>query len=435
MSELRNELRRLGAAFEPDAGGFGRLVARRRRRRVARQVLSITTALCVAAGGMWFAVRELGPLRPPGRDLASAPIAPDSVSTLRLAWTSRTSADHLPALSLGAGHVFLSSPHQTLVAFPAVCPSRACGVQWRGGGLVPTGIEGGPSAVVGGLAFATSDRLAAFPVNCGKEAATCSPIWTGVPARPARWVTSPVVAGGLVYVGTDDGRVLAFSPRCRAQHRTCGPVSSVRAGTGAIEFTPAIDGGQSYVVASGRLLDVPTSCRRPRCGPRWSADVGVFPSAPAAADGWSYISTGRRLLAFRAAGCKRTAPSCAPAWTFASVASLSPPTAENGMVFVAGSHLYALTADCPSSGGCAPVWSSDVRISTQNAPVVADGLVFVTSGNRVFAFPSACGSSTCPPAWVSPPLEPFLSAPAVGRDSLFVAGESGTLYAFGTTGR
>jgi outer membrane protein assembly factor BamB len=64
-------------------------------------------------------------------------------------------------------------------------------------------------AVANGVVYVGSDdgRLYAFGAGgCG--AATCAPLWSYATGSAVR--SSPAVANGMVYVGSDDGRLYAF---------------------------------------------------------------------------------------------------------------------------------------------------------------------------------------------------------------------------------
>jgi outer membrane protein assembly factor BamB len=437
MDELRSALDQERRRFTPEPGGYARLAGRRRRRVLIRRASSAAIALLVAGAGTWFVVRAFSPLeidRTPPRP-AGRPISVQNAGELRLAWKGSTFPGDGWSVRVNMGEVLLSAPHETLDAFPASCDAASCGVAWRASGLITLGHSTSPPPVVGGMTYVASNQLAAYPLACGERAFSCYPAWTGT-ARPApASMTPPAASDSRVYVGTDDGRVLAFGTSCDSPSGTCQPFWSSQADSEPIQFAPAVDGDNVYVVAQ-RLYDLPAACAaRGPCRPRWSAPIGAFAQAPVASGGWVYLSEGDRLLAFRAS-CSRGGGTCKPAWTFEphDGSFLSQPAVGNGMVYVAGARLYALPAICGEGGpACTPVWTGVISTShSTTPPVLGDGLVFSVSSTRIVAFPEQCrsGGHTCHPAWVSPALEPALSAPGIGPTAVFVVGPSGTLYAF-----
>jgi outer membrane protein assembly factor BamB len=72
---------------------------------------------------------------------------------------------------------------------------------------------GGPvkssPAVANGVVYAGSDDGKLYAVDAhGCGAATCAPLWTSAAGAPVR--SSPAVAVGSVYVGRDDGTLTAY---------------------------------------------------------------------------------------------------------------------------------------------------------------------------------------------------------------------------------
>ena len=100
--------------------------------------------------------------------------------------------------------------------------------------------------------------------NCSGSPKVCSPLWRMTTGGPV--VSSPAVAGGVVYVGSDDRHLYAFAPgwsafgfgpdhtRFNKTERTLnvgnvtGLTSYATAATGlAVESSPAIADGVVYV--------------------------------------------------------------------------------------------------------------------------------------------------------------------------------------------
>ena len=178
--------------------------------------------------------------------------------------------------------------------------------------IVSRGATGGPvissPAVAGGVVYVGSNDgfLYAFDAKggAGCDLFTCVPRWRGATGGPVS--SSPVVAGGLVFVGSWDGKLYAFDRNHCAAARTCGP---------------------TWVGNTG----------------------GPVMSSPTVANGVVYVgSSDGRLYAFNAGGCNAPGGSCAPMWrTFTSGPVSSSPTVASGLVYVGSENrrLYAYRRD------------------------------------------------------------------------------------------
>jgi outer membrane protein assembly factor BamB len=82
-----------------------------------------------------------------------------------------------------------------------------CSPLWTG--TTGSGIFSSP-AVANGVVYVGSDdgNLYAFPASCGTGGADCSPLWTGTAGNNIS--SSPAVANGVVYVGSYDGSLYAY---------------------------------------------------------------------------------------------------------------------------------------------------------------------------------------------------------------------------------
>lgn len=74
----------------------------------------------------------------------------------------------------------------------------------------------------------------------------------GAPSAAALSV-QPAVAGGVVFVGAEDGTVSAFDA-AGCGELSCGPLWGVDTGDTAITGTPGVNQGRLYVGAGNRLL-------------------------------------------------------------------------------------------------------------------------------------------------------------------------------------
>jgi outer membrane protein assembly factor BamB len=110
--------------------------------------------------------------------------------------------------------------------------------------------------------------------------------WTGTTGGIES--SSPAVANGVVYVGSDDGKLYAFdaagATNCAGSPKTCAPLWTATTGE-AVSLSPAVANGVVYVTAT----DLP-------------------PGSPAVT----------RLHAFDAAGsisCLGSPKTCSPLWS------------------------------------------------------------------------------------------------------------------------
>jgi outer membrane protein assembly factor BamB len=127
---------------------------------------------------------------------------------------------------------------------------------------------------------------------------TCSPLWTATTGGIVD--SSPAVAGGVVYVGSADGKLYAFDA----------------AGVSGCSGTPTT------------------------CLPLWTTSiVGIHQSSPAVANGLVYIGLSNgQVDAFDANGatnCSGTPKTCIALWSSAAAGALvdSGPVVVNGHVY------------------------------------------------------------------------------------------------------
>src|SRR6266571_551392 len=198
-------------------------------------------------------------------------------------------------------------------------------------------------AVAGGVVFVGSadGHLYAFVASTGNF------LWA---ASTGGYInSSPAVAKGLVYIGSADHKLYAFNAKGYAQSLSgcgisaCPPIWSASTG-GSIFSSPVVANGVIYVgsedhklyafnAATGKVL--------------WMASTGdVIHSSPAVDNNVVYVgSEDRKLYAFNAKGCQH--PQCSPLWTASTGDAIdSSPTVANRVVYVgsADGKLYAFNA-------------------------------------------------------------------------------------------
>jgi outer membrane protein assembly factor BamB len=303
-------------------------------------------------------------------------------------------------------------------------PSNVSGLKTAWTAAPGIGSVGTSPAVAGGVVYvgsASTFKLYAFSAagttGCSGTPKTCQPLWTAATGGIA--LSSPAVAGGVVYFPSADGHLYAFSA----------------AGTTGCSGTPKT------------------------CQPLWTAaiaSIGQGFSSPAVAGGVVYVNANTTLYAFSATGttgCSGTPKVCTPLWTATGAGGVSPPAVAGGVVYtgVGDGNLYAFSAadttgcsGTPPNRTCTPLWTGNTSGGGFNAaPAVAGGVVYVGSANtgKLYAFSAAAGSThcsgtpkTCTPLWTAATGNGISSAPAVAAGVAYVSSGDGTLYAFSATG-
>ncbi len=248
-------------------------------------------------------------------------------------------------------------------------------------------------AVVGNVAYVTSDAgtLVAFDADasgaCTGTPVSCPPLWTatiqaaGTNGGPGTVSSSPAVSGGVVFVGSSDGRLEAFdaagSTNCSGTPKICTPLWTATLG-GSIVGSPMVSGGVVYVGSTNGTFDAfdatgATNCSgTPKvCTPLWTASTGgaINGSAAVAGSRVYVASANGKVVAFDAAGsdgCSGTPTTCTARWTGdtgSTIGSSSPA--------ISGTTLYVGAADgrlsaFDTAGGtgcsgtpsvCAPSWT------------------------------------------------------------------------------
>ncbi len=373
-------------------------------------------------------------------------LSPASLYRLQNAWTGTTDRGASSPV-VADGVVYVGSRDGKLYAFPVECNSggASCTPLWTG--ATGSGIEGSP-AVADGVVYvgSTDGMLYAFAVGCRSDGGSCTPLWTGATGL---WISSsPTVADGVVYVGagtpaSDVGTLFAFAVGCSSGGGSCTPLWSGLAGK-LIYSSPAVADGVVYIGSNDHKLyafAVGCSSGGGSCTPLWTGATGsLIYSSPAVADGVVYVgSLDHKLYAF-AAGCSSDGGSCTPLWTGLTGDEIdNAPAVADGVVYVgSGDHkLYAFAVGCRSDGGsCTPLWTGLTGDAISSSPAVADGVVYVDSSDvsTLYAFAVGCnsGGGSCAPIWTGGPGDDFgFSSPAVANGVIYVG--SNKLYAFAPT--
>jgi outer membrane protein assembly factor BamB len=223
--------------------------------------------------------------------------------------------------------------------------------------------------------------------------------------------SSPLVAGGLVYVGDWDGRVLALDARTgrrRWEYRTGGAVKGSAALADGKLVIGAYD-GRLYALAarSGRLLWRASS--QPRLG-----SSGRFYSTPALAYGRAFIgSTDGKVYAYGLSSGRLLWSTTTGGYVYSS------PAVWRGRVLIGSydGHFYALDA---ATGAVRWRFRANGPISG-SATVLGRVVYFSTLAERTYALDAATGR----PLWTFP--DGKYSPVVADRERVYLVG-LGRLY-------
>ncbi len=251
--------------------------------------------------------------------------------------------------------------------------------------------------------------------------------------------SSPAVANGVVYVGSDDHSLHAFKVD------TSAPLWGFNAGGtgGQIRSSPAVANEVVYVGSDdGKLYafkaDTGTLL--------WSTAVGAtgmpIRSSPTIANGMVYIgSEDHNLYAFNAAGCGSNNTLCPPLWIghTGGIIYYSSPAVVNGIVYIGSEdhNLYAFDA-----GNGSKKWNALTGGPIDSSPAVVNGVVYISSEDGMLhAFDAGSGTAKWHVSTGSakPPCQgqggSNRSSPAVAKGVVYVGSDDGKLHAFNTSGK
>lgn len=217
----------------------------------------------------------------------------------------------------------------------------------------------------------------------GEPVRLATPVWT-FDTEGAVW-SSPVVADGVVYFGSNDGNVYALKS-------ASGEFVWKFLTQGAVVSPPMVSGHMVYVLSDdGRLY-----CLDAKSGdPIWEFDTG----GGAVKRAWP----GRTEFAYDYSG---------------SAARIS-----NGRVFVGGAdgRMFAIDATTGKLH-----WQFKTNDIVRSTPLIAEGLVFFGSRDHfVYALDEKSGSLK----WKFDTKEPVVSSPAYQDGKIFIGSRSSDIYA------
>lgn len=221
--------------------------------------------------------------------------------------------------------------------------------------------------------------------------------------------SAPAVAGGVVYVGSNDFDVYALNASTGSEiwsYPTYSPVTS----------SPAVINGVVYVGSSSGTFYALNSTTGLQI---WSCQIGYsVGSSPTVVGGVVYIGgadEGENAL---------NATTGSVIWSTPLGTVVSSAAVENDVVYVGAQNgtFYALAA---STGD--PIWSYFTGNAVNSSPAISDGIVYFGSYNGgVYALNATTGDLI----WCYQTGGEVNSSPAVTNDVVYIGSDDGNVYAF-----
>jgi len=361
-----------------------------------------------APAGTWPMFRY--DARHTGDNPTETTISTANVSTLKTKWTAttgfQTNLNSTPAV--GGGRVYIGDGNGTMWAFDI----STGGLDWSTH-LGPGAIDTAPAVAAGVVYVGDCDTITALRASDGTL------VWSttlDIPGPHGCDITSPTLASGDVYVGSygskgvhalraSDGKLLWSS------EPTGGPITS----------SPAVANGAVFAGSQdGSVYAYPERCSTP-CAPLWSHAVGSeVEGAPAVAHGTVFVgddggaidaldeATGAQVWRRHLGGQVIASPAVLGNVVFASG------TGGDLAAFRAtdGAQLW----DLPFAGG-------------SGSPAVANGVLYISASGNVEGFDAKSGHFLWDGFVVSSTSSPVVTG---GRVYASVQGvSSGTLYSWG----
>jgi outer membrane protein assembly factor BamB len=201
------------------------------------------------------------------------------------------------------GDTLVMSDANGVAAFSLTCGENggSCSPLWV---AHPPSVKYQPVIVDGVVYQSAGTSVFAYPVSCGTGGATCEPSWSG--RGPGTLSGPPTVAGGVVYVGSEDGSLSAFAVGCGSGGSVCRPAAR-HSGVLCECFNSSIvvAGGVLYVITD-EVVAYPESCAmESTCRPLFLAGPYYGNAGAAITDDAVYVATnslGAHLYAFELPG-------------------------------------------------------------------------------------------------------------------------------------
>jgi outer membrane protein assembly factor BamB len=271
----------------------------------------------------------------------------------------------LPAPVLPSVPMFRGDPARTGV-MPGPGPTGEPVVRWRYEAIADGRVNSQP-AVVDGVVYAGAGDYGKPGVVLALDAATGALRWTT--DLPGEAVSSPAVAGGLVYIASVYDGLYALDAATGAV-RWQAPLPS----GGHDISSPAVVGGTVYVgdMSSPAVVDGVVYCGGGAgFGMAGPGQVSAFDAATGAPR-WQTEMPGAGIAALDAA-------TGAVQWVFATGAPVvSSPAVAGGLVYAGDDAGYLHAVDIATGR---ERWQAELGAVTSGAPAIAAGVVYAGSAN------------------------------------------------------
>jgi phospholipase C/outer membrane protein assembly factor BamB len=237
--------------------------------------------------------------------------------------------------------------------------------------------------------------------------------------------SSPASVNGIVFAGSNDGRLYEWNSTNYEQVRTLPSTGPV----GAIDSSPFILGGNVYVGSqNGKLYGFPDNCTPPSidlptgCNATLTVgSLGRIESSPVGSGTTLYVGSDNENLYAISTSSKKVLWSTV---LYAPVTS-SPALSGSTVVVGSGNRVFGLNS---STGAIR--WTGKTGGTVSSSPAIVGGTVYVGSQDgKLYAFPLNC-TPACAPRWTVTTGGPIESSPAVAYGNVYVGSDDGNLYAY-----
>jgi outer membrane protein assembly factor BamB len=256
-------------------------------------------------------------------------------------------------------------------------------------------------AVANGCVFAGSNDEALYCINSSNGEL----LWY-------RWLgnkveSSPAIDKGVVYIGSDDDNVYALNATNGAKlwnYITGGEVDSSPAVVDGVVYIGSFDGNVYALNAtSGAKL--------------WNYTTGNrVESSPAVSDGVVYVASDNYYV------YALNASTGNEIWNHHTASTISSPAVYDGYVYIGSQDGYVC---CLNASTGSQIWKYRTQDSVASSPAVVDGCVYVGSeDNNVYCLNATNGEKI----WQSPTGYWVWSSPAVADGNVYVGSEDYSIY-------